>query len=138
MGRLADKVAIVTGAGRGMGRAIALRFAQEGAHVVAADIVAASAQETAAAIEALGRRSLSLRVDLGAVTDIQTLVTRPLETFGRIDILVNNAGVTKALDLFDITPEDWDWMHRVRMPKGCFFVSMRWRARWSSSALAKL
>jgi NAD(P)-dependent dehydrogenase (short-subunit alcohol dehydrogenase family) len=120
MDRLADKVAIVTGAGRGMGRAIALRFAQEGAHVVTADIVAATAQETAAAVEALGRRSLPLRVDLGEMTDIQTLVTRALETFGRIDILVNNAGVTKALDLFDITPEDWDWMHRVNA-KGVFF-----------------
>lgn len=120
MSRLADKVAIVTGAGRGMGRAIALRFAQEGAHVITADIDAATAQEAAAAVEALGRRSLPLRVDLGEVTDIHTLVTQALEMFGRIDILVNNAGVTKALGLFDITPEDWDWMHRVNA-RGVFF-----------------
>ena len=113
MARLADKIAIITGAGRGMGRAIALRFAQEGAHVVVADINAEPVHATAAAVEALGRHSVPLRVDMGEVADIDTLIRRTLDTFGRLDILVNNAGVTKALDLFDITPDDWDWMHRV-------------------------
>jgi NAD(P)-dependent dehydrogenase (short-subunit alcohol dehydrogenase family) len=118
--KLTDKVAIVTGAGRGIGRAIALRFAQEGAQVVTADIEAATAHGTATAVEALGRRSLPLRVDLGEIADIHTLVARTLETFGRIDVLVNNAGVTKALNLFDITPQDWDWMHRINA-RGAFF-----------------
>ncbi len=122
--RLADKVAIVTGAGRGMGQAISLRLAQEGAHVVAAEIDAAAAHETAAAVEALGTRSLPVPADLGAVEDIETLVTRAVETFGRVDILVNNAGVTRAIDLFDITPDDWDWMHRVNA-KGVFFCLQR-------------
>jgi NAD(P)-dependent dehydrogenase (short-subunit alcohol dehydrogenase family) len=120
MARLAEKVAIVTGAGRGIGRAIALRCAAEGAHIVAADIEAATAQEAATAIERLDRRSLALRVDLGDMADIETLVARTLEAFGRIDILVNNAGVTKGVELFDITPEDWDWMHRINA-RGAFF-----------------
>jgi NAD(P)-dependent dehydrogenase (short-subunit alcohol dehydrogenase family) len=120
MARLADKIAIITGAGRGMGRAIALRFAQEGAHVVVADINAEPVHATAAAVEALGRHSVPLCVDMGEVADIDTLIRRALDTFGRIDILVNNAGVTKALDLFDITPDDWDWMHRVNA-RGVFF-----------------
>jgi NAD(P)-dependent dehydrogenase (short-subunit alcohol dehydrogenase family) len=120
MARLADKIAIVTGAGRGMGRAIALRFAQEGAHVVVADINAETVHDTAAAVEALGRQSVPLRVDIGAATDIDTLIQRALDTFGRIDILVNNAGVTRAIDLFDVTPDDWDWMHRVNA-RGVFF-----------------
>lgn len=120
MMRLAEKIALVTGAGRGMGRAIALRLAQEGAHVVTADIDATTAQETAAAVEALGRQSLPVQVDLGQMEAITALVARAVETFGRLDILVNNAGVTKALDLFEVTPEDWDWMHRVNA-KGVFF-----------------
>lgn len=118
--RLDDKIAIVTGAGRGVGRAIALRLAEEGAHIVAADIDAQTAHDTAASVEALGRRSLPLEADLGAAASIDTLVGRAMEAFGRIDILVNNAGVTKALDIFEVTPDDWDWMHRVNA-KGVFF-----------------
>lgn len=120
MARLTDKIALVTGAGRGMGRAIALRFAQEGAHVVVGDINAETVQATAAAIETLGRQSVPIRVDMGEATDINALIQRALDTFGRIDVVVNNAGVTKALDLFDVTPEDWDWMHRVNA-RGVFF-----------------
>jgi NAD(P)-dependent dehydrogenase (short-subunit alcohol dehydrogenase family) len=124
MERLADRIAIVTGAGRGMGRAIALRLAAEGAHIVAADIDAQTAHDTAASAEALGRRSLPLEADLGATASIDALVARAMETFGRIDILVNNAGVTKAMDLFEVTPDDWDWMHRVNA-KGVFFCMQR-------------
>jgi len=120
MDRLADQIAIVTGAGRGMGRAIALRLAQEGAHIVAADIDAQTAHDTAAAVEALGRSSLPLEADLGAAASIDALVARAMDTFGRIDILVNNAGVTRAMDLFEVTPDDWDWMHRVNA-RGVFF-----------------
>ena len=120
MKRVVDKVAIVTGAGRGIGRAISLALAQEGAHVVVADIDGATAHETADAVEALGCKSLPLHVDLGSIDDIEILVTRTVERFGRIDILVNNAGVTRAIDTFDISPEDWDWIHRVNA-RGTFF-----------------
>ena len=103
-----------------MGRAIALRLAQEGAHIVAADIDAQTAHDTAAAVEALGRSSLPLDADLGAEASIDALVARAMDTFGRIDILINNAGVTRAMDLFEVTPDDWDWMHRVNA-RGVFF-----------------
>ncbi len=75
MERLADNIAIVTGAGRGMGRAIALRMAQEGAHIVAADIDVQTAHETAASVEALGRRSLPCEADLGSMASIDASAT---------------------------------------------------------------
>ncbi len=74
---------------------------------MAADIDAQTAHDTAASVEALGRRSLPLEADLGAMSSIDALVARAVETFGRIDILVNNAGVTKAIDILDVTPDDW-------------------------------
>jgi len=117
---LKDKIAIVTGAGTGMGKAIALRYAREGAHVVAAEIDAASGQQTAAEVSAHDRRGLFVRTDMGKVADINALVAKAVETFGQIDILVNNAGVTKSLGFFDVTEADWDWMHSVNA-KGVFF-----------------
>ena len=117
---LKDKIAIVTGAGTGMGKAIALRYAREGAHVVAAEIDAASGQQTAAEVSANDRRGLFVRTDMGKVADINALVAKAVETFGQIDILVNNAGVTKSLGFFDVTEADWDWIHSVNA-KGVFF-----------------
>src|SRR2546427_4300972 len=117
---LKDKIAIVTGAGTGMGKAIALRYAREGAHVVAAEIDAASGQQTAAEVSAHDRRGLFVRTDMGKVADINALVAKAVETFGQIDILVNNAGVTKSLGFFDVTEADWDWIHSVNA-KGVFF-----------------
>ncbi len=117
---LKDKIAIVTGAGTGMGKAIALRYAREGAHVVAAEIDAASGQQTAAEVSAHDRRGLFVRTDMGKVADINALVAKAVETFDQIDILVNNAGVTKSLGFFDVTEADWDWIHSVNA-KGVFF-----------------
>ena len=117
---LKDKIAIVTGAGTGMGKAIALRYAREGAHVVAAEIDAASGQQTAAEVSAHDRRGLFVRTDMGKVADINAMVAKAVETFGQIDILVNNAGVTKSLSFFDVTEADWDWMHSVNA-RGVFF-----------------
>ena len=117
---LKDQIAIVTGAGTGMGKAIALRYAREGAHVVAAEIDAASGQQTAAEVSAHDRRGLFVRTDMGKVADINAMVAKAVETFGQIDILVNNAGVTKSLSFFDVTEADWDWMHSVNA-RGVFF-----------------
>jgi len=117
---LKDKIAIVTGAGTGMGKAIALRYAREGAHVVAAEIDAASGQQTAAEVSAHDRRGLFVRTDMGKVADINAMVAKAVETFGQIDILVNNAGVTKSLGFFDVTEADWDWIHSVNA-RGVFF-----------------
>jgi len=121
MTRLADKVALVTGAGRGIGQAMALRLAQEGAHVVAADIEARSAEETARKVTALGRKSLALAVDVTRRSDIDRMVQRSVEAMGRIDILMNNAGVLRIQELLDITEEDWDFVCNVNL-KGAFFV----------------
>lgn len=121
MTRFADKVVVITGAGRGIGRAMALRFAQEGAHIVAADIEPALAESTAAAVIETGRRSLALQVDVTRQADIQRLVNRTIEHFQRIDVLCNNAGVLRFQDMFDITEADWDFINDVNT-KGVFFV----------------
>ncbi len=117
---LQDKIAVVTGIGTGMGKAIALRYAREGAHVVGAEIDEASGQQTAAGISAHDRRGLYVKTDMGKLADIRAMVARAVETFGRIDILVNNAGVTRSLGFFDVSEADWDWIHAVNA-KGVFF-----------------
>ena len=117
---LKDKIALVTGIGTGMGKAIALRYAREGAHVVGAEIDEASGQQTAAEVSAHDRRGMFIKTDMGKVDDIKSLVAKAIETFGQIDILVNNAGVTRSLGFFDVTEKDWDWIHSVNA-KGVFF-----------------
>ena len=117
---LKDKIAIVTGIGTGMGKAIALRYAREGAHVVGAEIDEASGQQTAAEVSAHDRRGLFVKTDMGRLADIKAMVAKAVDTFGQIDILVNNAGVTRSLGFFDVTEEDWDWIHAVNA-KGVFF-----------------
>ena len=116
---LKDKIAIVTGAGVGMGKAIALRYAKEGAHVVVAEIND-SGQQTAAEVSAHDRRGLFVKTDMSKLSDINAMIAKTVETFGRIDILMNNAGVTKKLDFFEVTEADWDWIHSVNA-KGLFF-----------------
>jgi NAD(P)-dependent dehydrogenase (short-subunit alcohol dehydrogenase family) len=91
--KLRDKVAIVTGAGRGIGRAIAIAFGREGANVVAASRTLSEVSDTAKEIEALGRQCLPLRADISSRDDVEDMVRKTLEMFGRIDILVNNAGM---------------------------------------------
>jgi len=119
--RLENKAALVTGAGRGIGRAMAVRLAHEGAHVVAADIDVRLAEATAAEVVALGRKSLALQVDVVKAADIARMVQRSVEALGRIDILMNNAGVLRIQDLLDITEVDWDFVCNVNL-KGAFFV----------------
>ena len=121
MTRFTDKVVLITGSGRGIGRAMALRFAQEGASIVAADIEPALAESTAAAVKELGRRALPCQVDVTQQADIQRMVTQTVEHFRRIDVLCNNAGVLRFQDMFDITEADWDFVNGVNT-KGVFFV----------------
>ncbi|HTW69820.1 MAG TPA: glucose 1-dehydrogenase [Acetobacteraceae bacterium] len=121
---LQDQVAIVTGAGQGIGRACALALAEAGAHVVAADINGPNAEAAAEAAAAFQRRTLGVRVDVGDLTEIDRMVRQAMETFGRIDILVNNAGVTRRADIMELTEQDWDRIHRVNA-KGVFFCLQR-------------
>src|ERR1051326_6183538 len=121
MARLDDRIALVTGAGRGIGRAMAMRLAQEGAHVVTADIDLRLAEETAARVTGLGSRSLALQADVSRLADIAQMVQRCVESMGRIDILMNNAGVLRIQEVLDITEADWDFVCNVNL-KGAFFV----------------
>lgn len=121
---LDNKVALVTGAGSGMGWATSLLLAKEGAMVAAADINGDTAMATSAAIEEQGGRSLGIQADVGDLTAIDQMVQQTVDTFGRLDIMVNNAGVTRYLYVMDITEQDWDWIHRVNA-KGVFFCMQR-------------
>ena len=121
MARLDKKVALVTGAGRGIGRAMAVRLAQEGAHVVVADIDTHLAAETTTQVTALGCQSLALQVDVTRRADIERMVQRSVEGLGRLDILMNNAGVLRIQEVLDITEADWDFVCNVNL-KGAFFV----------------
>ncbi len=118
--RLIKKVAMVTGAGRGIGKAAALRLASEGADVVVADIDAQNAEHTAQEIRALNRRALACRIDLANVTEIKAVVDTVVAEFDRIDILVNSAGIVQSKALLAITEEDWDRLIDINL-KGLFF-----------------
>jgi NAD(P)-dependent dehydrogenase (short-subunit alcohol dehydrogenase family) len=121
---LADRVAIVTGAGNGIGKATALALARAGAQVAAVDVDGGAAKTTAEAAAALGPRSLALETDVGDLAAIDRMVRRVMEMFGRIDVLVNNAGVTRRAYIMDLTEQDWDRIMRVNA-KGVFFCLQR-------------
>src|SRR4051794_8615226 len=108
---LQDKVAIVTGASQGIGRAIAVGLAQAGTHVVLAKYPSGRESEikdVQAEIEALGRRTLITRTDVSKVADVNAMVDQAKEAFGRVDILVNNAGWTGNSLALDVTEEEYD------------------------------
>jgi 3-oxoacyl-[acyl-carrier protein] reductase len=121
--RLDGKVAIVTGASRGIGRSVALRFAEEGANVVAVyQHQAAEAEAVVQAIRAGGGDAFAIAADVSSSTDVRSLVEATMERFGRIDILVNDAGVMVAKGLFETTEDDWDLTIDVNL-KGAYLCS---------------
>lgn len=119
MTRLTDKVAIVTGAARGIGLACAKRLAAEGAKVVLADI---EEKQGASAAKALGTNAHFLRCDVGDAKDAAALVAETEKKFGGVDILVNNAGIVHGADFLDVTEADFDHVLRVNL-KGAFLVA---------------
>src|SRR5215471_16386742 len=121
---LDDRVAIVTGAGNGIGRATAVALARAGAHVASVDIDPGAARSTADVVSAAGRKSLALDADVGDLASIDGMVRRVTEGLGRIDVLVNNAGVTRRAYIMDLTEDDWDRIMRVNA-KGVFFCLQR-------------
>ncbi len=106
--RLKDRRAIVTGAGQGIGRSIALKMAQEGADVVIAEMNPSTGNQTKKEVEALGRKSLFFSVDVADQKQVSDMVEEVLRAWGRIDILVNNAGFDRGATLLKVKEEDWD------------------------------
>jgi meso-butanediol dehydrogenase / (S,S)-butanediol dehydrogenase / diacetyl reductase len=115
MYNLDGRVAIVTGAAQGIGRAISLRLAEEGAAVAVVDVNLAGAEAVVAEIEAKGGRGIALRVDVTSSSDVDMMVTRTVEKLGRIDILVANAGIQKIVYLMETQEVDWDRMFAVNV-----------------------
>ncbi|MDD2689816.1 MAG: 3-oxoacyl-[acyl-carrier-protein] reductase [Candidatus Omnitrophica bacterium] len=117
--RLEGKVALVTGGARGIGKAIAFAFAREGANLVIADVNIEETQKTCSEIEALGRKSLGLEMDVTNYASVEEGVNKILDKFTKVDILVNNAGITKDNLLLRMKEAEWDAVLAVNL-KGTF------------------
>ena len=119
MGRLENKVALVTGGSRGMGAAEALMFAKEGAHVVIGDILEKEGEKTASEIDSPDARCLFEKLDVLKASDWESVIERIISTFGKLDILVNNAGVTSREMLLETSEMEWDRVMDINT-KGTF------------------
>ncbi len=122
MGRLDGRVAFVTGAGRGIGAATALRMAEEGARVALADLDLAGCEQVAAEINKLGSEAIALECNVADAAMVQSAIDTTAGRFGRLDILVNNAGVTRDNLLFKMSDDDWETVMNVHL-KGAFLCS---------------
>lgn len=121
-GRFDGETAVVTGGGRGMGRAVAMRLAAEGARVVVAELNADHGEEVAADIRKAGGSAVAVAVDVSRTADVERLFVEAVKAFETVDILVNNAGIAVARALVDYTEEDWDRQMNVNV-KGVFFCA---------------
>jgi len=121
---LLNRIAIVTGAGskRGIGRAIALGLARQGADIIVCDINLDGAKKIVKEIEKEGRKALALGCNVISEEDIKKVIEIALREFKKVDILVNNAGITQSVKVFDITKEDWDRIMNVNL-RGTFLFS---------------
>jgi NAD(P)-dependent dehydrogenase (short-subunit alcohol dehydrogenase family) len=120
--RLANKVALITGAGTGIGRATALLFAREGAKLVVQDLNADTAQDTAQLIMKTGGEAVSIGGDVTSSADAEAMVKEAVDTYARLDVLFNNAGIWRGGTILDISEDDWDRTMDVNV-KGIYLVS---------------
>lgn len=123
MNRLAGKVAIVTGAGLGLGRATAIRMAEEGATVAVTDVLELEGRALAEELSGRGLKAAFWRLDVADEADVARVIGRVVSDFGRLDVLVNNAGVSGAnKPTHEITEAEWDWVQAINV-KGVFFCT---------------
>lgn len=119
---LKGKVAVITGGGRGIGRAIALGMAAEGADIVLADVNIPDTESVLEAVSRMGVKGIAVKVDISKIPDLERMRDLVIAEFGRIDILVNNAGVAQKVEIDGLTESDWDRVVDINM-KGTFFCS---------------
>jgi len=121
--RIKDKIALVTGSSRGVGRAVALGFAKEGGNVVVNYTSnEKAANEVVEAIQKIGSKAIAVKADVAQKSDAENLVNKAIETFGRLDILVNNAGFTRPAMMIKMAEEQWDEVVDIHL-KGAFLCS---------------
>ena len=120
--RFQGKVAIVTGSGKGIGKAIVQKMAQEGALVTVTDLNKETCEETAMEINQSGGKAIAIEGDVSKSEDARRIVEETIETYGKVDILVNNAGIVKDIRIADMEEEDWDKVIDVCL-KGAFLCS---------------
>jgi 3-oxoacyl-[acyl-carrier protein] reductase len=135
--KLESKVALVTGAARGIGRATALKLAQEGANVIVCDVNLEDAEATAKDIEALGRKAMASNANIAVREDVDKMFEDIKEKFGRLDILVNNAGITKDAQFLKMTEAAWDAVMAVNL-KGIFNVTQNAAAMMKEQNYGKI
>jgi meso-butanediol dehydrogenase / (S,S)-butanediol dehydrogenase / diacetyl reductase len=121
MSRLKNQVALITGGGRGIGGAIALAYAREGAKIVVVDIDEANANSVVGEILAAGNEAVAFVADVSDTTQSTAMIARAVKHFGRLDLLVNNAGVIRVRSFLNTTPEDWDHIQSINT-RGLFFA----------------
>jgi len=117
--RLLDKVAVITGAGRGIGKAIALKFSEEGAKVIVSDIELSYANGVAEKLKEIGREALAIKADVSQQQEVKLMFKQIERQFGRVDILVNNAGIRRDIPFHKMSGEEWDSVIAVQL-RGSF------------------
>jgi NAD(P)-dependent dehydrogenase (short-subunit alcohol dehydrogenase family) len=125
--KLRNKIAIITGAGQGIGLAMGERFSAEGAHVVVAEIDRALVHNAAERITAAGTEALAYPIDVGDTDAVGRMIAEVVARYGRLDILVNNAGHSERVSFLDMTPDQWDFLQRVN--QRAVFFAMQTAAR---------
>ncbi|MFO8101313.1 MAG: SDR family oxidoreductase [Dehalococcoidia bacterium] len=133
MGNMEGKVALVTGAGAGIGRAAALAFAREGANVVVSDVIVDGGEETVKQVQESGGEATFVRTDVSRSADVEAMVKKTIDTYGRLDYAANNAGINGPITaLADCTEEDWDKVMGVNL-KGVW-LCMKYEIPWMLEA----